>query len=246
MEKIAVRNLAFYVTMVFAIGFVFTLFDYGREVYLTWLVFDAEKVLHGQIWRILTTLFYPPGGFSSLNNLFSLNGIINLLFSVLLIYIYYNFASAVEQMIGEEEFNLYFFGSILIGELGTVIFYLVATKVTGLPLTVQYLPVYTHFAVFIALAILHPDARVLLFFAIPIPIKIVAYVEVGLYLYLMITSIIAGAYFTTVLVFCALLPVGIFFLRHLRASSGGDLIGRIRFRMKQRQRRKEWEDQWKD
>jgi len=237
-EKIAVPNLAFYVTIVFAVGFVVMLFDRGIQVYTDYLVFDAQKVLQGQIWRIITTLFYPPLGIGSLSQPTTL------LLGALGIFIYYNFSSAVERIMGEAEFNLYFFGSILIGEIGTVLYYLYLKNIYGIvDIPVYFLPTYAHFSVFMAFAILYPEAKVLLFFIIPLKIKWVAIAELALYIYRIITENL----YTKIMVICALIPILIFFLRNLRKNSGeGGIIGRIRFRMKQKQRQKEWKEQWKN
>jgi len=223
LSGIAVRNLSLYVTVIFAIGYVLLLTSKGSEVYSRYLAFYPYQVLHGQIWRILTAIFYPPVNSG------------NILLGALGIIIYYNFASAVERMMGDFEYNLYFFGSILIGELGAVVYYLITKD------NAPFIPMYTHFSVFMAFAIMYPEASVLLFFIIPIKIKWVAIVELVIYLW----RLVAGSLYTKISIIAALIPILVFYLIVSKNRNGADIITRIRFRMEQKKRQKEWKNQWR-
>lgn len=223
LSGISIRNLSLYVTIVFAVGYVMLMTEKGTEIYARYLAFYPYEVLHGQIWRILTAIVYPP----------LKSG--NILLGALGIFIYYNFASAVERMMGDFEYNLYFFGSILIGELGAIVYYLITKE------NAPFLPVYTHFSMFMAFAIMYPEASVLLFFILPIKIKWVAIVELVIYLWQLIT----GNLYRKVSIIAALIPIVIFYLIVRKNRSGADIISRIRFQMAQKKRQKEWKDQWK-
>lgn len=221
--RFAVHNLSFYVTVIFGIGFLLLMTQKGQEIYYNFLAFLPYQVLHGQIWRILTAIFFPPAAGSSL------------LMGVLSIFIYYNFASTVERSLGDFEYNLYFFGSIMIGELGNILYYLV-TKVNA-----PFLPVYTHFSVFMAFAILYSEARVLLFFIIPVKVKWLALAELLLY----VVNFITGDLYTKFSIGAALVPVILFYFLVHNEKGDGNVISNLKFQMEQKKRQKEWRDQWK-
>lgn len=221
--RFAIKDLSLYVTIIFGIGFLLLMTGKGQEIYYSYLAFLPYQVLHGQIWRILTVIFYPPVTGSSV------------LMAVLGIFIYYNFASTVERSLGTFEYNLYFWGSLLIGEIGNILYYLI-TKDNAL-----FLPVYTHFSVFMAFAILYSEARVLLFFIIPIKVKWLALLELALYL----VNFITGDLYTKFSIGAALVPVALFYFLVHKEKGDGNLISNMKFKMQQRKRRKEWQDQWK-
>ena len=239
LERFAVPELSKAATVMFIAGYLLLSLPFGARLYNNFLAFYPREVLHGQIWRIVTALMYPPVAGQ------------NIFWAALGIFIYYNFASAVEQMMGNYEFNLYFFGSFLIGEIGTVIFYLISK--TNAP----YIPLYTQFAVFMAFAIMNPQARVLLFFVIPVKIWYVAAFEVVVYIWHFIAGdslgMFYGILYTRISIISAFIPILVFYNSISRNSGSGNLLtdlrllkNRIKSDMIQRKRRREWQDVWRD
>ncbi|MDO4487884.1 MAG: hypothetical protein Q4B67_02170 [Eubacteriales bacterium] len=224
--RFAIQNLSLYVTLIFAIGYLVMIFN--SNLYNYWLGFYPVAVLKGEIWRIFTVLFYPP----SVSN--------NLLLGALMIFIYYSFAQTVERSMGEFEYNVYFFGSILIGEIGSILYYLITKDYTA-----QYIPMFTHFAVFMAFAIMYSEQRVLLFFIIPIKVKWIAIVEVALYVYYLTMGLVFRNLETVIDIVCAFIPVVIFYLVVFKQRNGSGIISNWRLQREQKKRRKEWQDQWK-
>lgn len=222
-QRYAIQNLAMYASLLFAIGYLMLQMPLGYSIYMNYLIFAPHQVLHGQIWRILTAILYPP---------FAGSGIV---FALLGIYIYYNFASVVEQMMGEFEYNVYFFGSLLIGEIGAIVFYLIYG------INAPYLPVYTHFAVFMAFAIMYPDASILLMFVLPLKAKYLAIAEIVIYVY----NFIMGTAYTRITILAALLPILLFYLFVDHNRNGGNIISNFKWKLKQKQRQKEWRDNWR-
>ena len=222
--KYAIPNLALYATVAFAAGYLLLSTRAGYNFYVRWLSFFPREVLHGQVWRIVTTLLYPP---------FAGSGI---LWAMLGIYIYYNFASFVEQTMGEFEFNLYFFASFLCGELGVILYYLI----TGV--NAPFLPVYTQFSVFMAFAIMYPDLRVLLFFLLPVKAKYFAWFEVAVYLW----NFVTGDLYQKITIAAAFVPIILFwqFVSKSRGGSG-NVITDLKDKLRQEKRRREWRDQWR-
>ena len=121
-QRYAVRNLAAYVSVMFAVGYLLMMFT--PQLY-NLLVFAPYEVLHGQVWRIITTVFYPPAG----------GGIF---WTVLAIYVYYSMGSTLEHWWGSFNFNVYFFASLLVSEIGVTVFYLI----TGL--SIPFIPIYAN------------------------------------------------------------------------------------------------------
>ena len=230
-RRFAIENLALYASLTFGLGWLLMSTSVGASVYTRYLMFFPQEVLHGQIWRILTAFLYPPFAGSSI------------FMALLGIYIYYNFASVVERVMGAFDFNVYFFGSFLVGELGSILYYLISGN--DLP----YLPVYTQFAVFMAFAILYPDTQVLLMFILPIKTKYLALAELAIYLYNFIVGDgfgrMFGMLYTRINIIAALIPIAIFYLCVYHGQGGGNIIDNIRWKMHQRRRRKEWKDQWR-
>lgn len=223
-QRFAIPNLAVYASVCFAIGYLLISTDVGAGFYLRYLAFSPRQVLHGQIWRIFTAILYPP----------SLGG--GVLGAVLGILIYYSFASNVEAMMGNFEYNVYFFGSILIGEIGSIVYYLISG------VNFPYLPLYTHFAVFMALAIMYADATVLFMFLIPIKIKYFALFEVAVYIY----NFIVGPLYTKIAIIAAFIPVIIFYNMTSRSRGGsGNIFKDIKRSIDNKKRRREWESNWR-
>lgn len=223
LSKFAVSNLSLYITVIFAIGYLLLRTDMGIGLYSKTLAFYPKQVLNGQVWRILTAVFYPPSNTS------------NILLGALSIFIYYNFASAVERTMGSTEFNIYFFGSFLFGELGSMVYYLI----TGI--NYPFIPMYTHFSVFMAFAVLYAEARVLLFFIIPIKVKWVAAVELFIYIFEFFT----GGLQVKISIAAAIIPIVVFYFVVRKSRGDGDIIGSIRYRIKQKKRQAEWKNQWR-
>ncbi|MEG1633045.1 MAG: hypothetical protein RR314_03230 [Oscillospiraceae bacterium] len=120
------------------------------------LAFSAERILNGQIWRLLTFVFVPQSGGISL---------------LLFLYFYYFIGSTLEREWGAGRFTVYY----LFGMLLTIIYGFVTYFITGnsYPITADYI----NLSMFFAFATLFPDMQVLLFFIIPIKMKWLAIVD---------------------------------------------------------------------
>ena len=221
-QRYAIRNLAKYMTIIYAVTYLLMVTGAGNYLYWQFLAFSPAEVMHGQIWRIITAIVYPP---------FANDG---MFMALLGIFIFYNFSSLVEQVMGEFEYNLYFFGSFIIGELGAIVFYLL----TGI--NMPFMPLYTQFSVFMAFAVLFPDASVLLMFALPIKAKYFAMIELLIYAF----QLIRGSLYTKVSIIAAIIPVVLFFIL-MYNRRGGNIINDIKAEIRHKQRQKEWKDQWK-
>lgn len=115
------------------------------------LILDKEKVMQGEIWRLVTFIFIP-----------SMGSIISFIFSI---YFYYISGVGLENEWGEFKFNLYYF----IGILTTILF----SMLTGARATGTFI----NLSLFLAFARIYPNYQILLFYIIPVKIKYLAILD---------------------------------------------------------------------
>lgn len=152
--KYAIPNLMSII--VFGMALVFLLdsftsmnpdYDYGLS---SLLYFDRDAVLHGQVWRVLTFLFFPPDS--------------SPLFIIFMLYFYWLVGSALERQWGSFKFNLYY----LTGVIGTI---------AGGFITGYATNVFLNLSLYLAFAIMFPNFEILLFFFIPVKMKYLGMLE---------------------------------------------------------------------
>ena len=162
--KYAIPNLSLYIVALYVIGYVLVGFAPASLNLPVYLSLNPERILHGQVWRLVSWLIIPPTSVSLLV-------IITLIF-------YYFVGSNMERTIGTFRYNLFIFSGIILMIIGAFIaygiYYLLAPELT--PAIMQsassYFNVYyIQQVVFLAFAILYPDVQVLLMFIIPIKVK---------------------------------------------------------------------------
>ena len=155
MKYISMANVAFWV-----LGAI-------NPVLLSYLSFNPYLVLHGQIWRLVTFVFYPP----------SMG-----LLAFIAFYFYYMIGSTLEQYWGTPQFNIYFFTGVVL----TVVYGFVMYFITGLSFSVD--ATYIFLSMFFSFAALFPDMEVLLFFLIPVKIKYLAYIDAAFFAFGVLTT----------------------------------------------------------
>lgn len=192
--RYAIKNLMRYIIVLYAIGFFLSIFWPG--VYYTYFCLDAEKILHGQIWRILTFLLNSPSD--------------NPFFVIFTLYFYYILGDTLEKAWGSFRFNLYY----LTGILGTVLAAIIVYLLTGLsgPYEFYMDTYYINMSLFLAFATILPDQRVLLFFIIPIKMKWLAIVDVVL----LVLTFIASGWSTRICIIVALINFFCYFISYMR------------------------------
>ncbi len=116
-----------------------------------WLAFSRSKILHGQIWRLLTWIIIPSG-----DQYFFLE--------LIMLFFYYQIGRIIESNWGLFKFNLYYLCGVLMIDVVGLIF-------GALTLTGTYL----NLSLLLAFATLYPENRVLLFFIIPLRMKYLAW-----------------------------------------------------------------------
>ena len=121
---------------------------------------DVNAILHGQIWRLVTFIIFPPST--------------NVWFILITLYLYYSIGRELEYVWGAFRFNIYFFTGII----GTIAAAFVLYAITGYSYALD--TNYLNMSLFFAFAATYPDYQLLLFFIIPIKMKYLAMLD-GLY-----------------------------------------------------------------
>lgn len=185
--KYAVPNLMKYICVIYVVGYLIQMFN--PLLYFYYLDLDAEAILHGHIWRIITFIFYPPST--------------SFLWMIVALFVYYSLGMTLERVWGTFKYNFFYFTGVILLVLAAILIYLV----TGY--SVQLYPTYMTFSIFLAYALTFPETTFFLYFIIPIKAKWLAIAEVVLYLFYFVALPGLG---NKVAILVSLLNVALFFL----------------------------------
>ena len=156
--KYAIKGLMKYVIIVYAAGYIANLIN--PEFYYTWLMLDIDKVLHGQVWRIVTFLIQPMES--------------NILFMLLMLYVYYSIGTTLEHVWGTFFFNLYYLTGILCNILAVVVIYVYFYFKVGFGISYPIQLSYINLSMLLAFSVTFPETRFYLMFIIPFKAKYLA------------------------------------------------------------------------
>lgn len=212
-----IRNLMRYICIA---NVAFWLIGTLEPAFLSYFAFDPRAILHGQIWRLVSFVFYPP----------SMG-----LLAFIAFYFYYWIGSTLEAHWGTGQFNIYFFTGVIL----TIIYGFLMYFITGVSfmLDAQYI----YLSMFFSFAALFPNLEVLLFFIIPIKIKYLAYIDAAYF----IIGVISGSFPANLLPVVAVLNFLIFcggdLFRDIRRVRGGSSASAVNFRRESKRIRREQE-----
>ena len=221
--KYAISGLMRYVVLVSIIGCVIGLAAPGfYEMYLS---LNVYAVLHGQVWRIVTFLFYPYVSMSSGGAL------INMLFFAIMLYVYYWIGNVLEQVWGTFRFNAFYFTGILLMLVVTFGYYFVLCHVNGEALAPQIGFGLANqidlsdlnLSMFLAFAFLSPDTVFRLYFLIPIKAKWLGYIYIVMNVVEIVQYVQTGdyrGYMRMLLIVSALLNFAVFYAIARRPYAG--------------------------
>ena len=184
MRVIVIGNVAVYVLML--------LTQANDANALSFLTFNLNALLHGEVWRLVTFVFVP-----AYSSPFAL---------LISLYFYYWIGSTLERQWGTAKFNLYYISGALLTILGVVL----ARLITGNPYLTAAGTGYVNLSMFFAFAFLFPDTTVLLFFILPVKMKWLAYLDGALFAFDIIKAIGAHNWAGVVLPIVALLNFAVF------------------------------------
>ena len=172
-RDLGIRNLMLFVAIGNVAVWVLSAIDPSKAIY-GFLCFSRDGILHGQVWRLFTYL---------LTYMVDLGGL-QIILGAITMFCYYQFGKILEQYWGTFRFNLYYLCGLLITDIAALLIGAGATA-TALNLSL-----------FLAVATIAPEAKVLLFFFIPVKFKYMAWVYLGLTLWNLVSELIAASFLT--------------------------------------------------
>ncbi len=184
--RYAIHNLMYYIIMLYIVGFF--LAYAAPMVLVAYFSLDAGAILHGQVWRLVTFLMYPPT-----------TSPIFLIFALLM---YYSLGRSLEALWGAFRFNVYFF----MGVIGIILAEFVVYFLTGLELHMN--TTYLNMAIFLAYAVSFPEEQFYIYFILAVKAKWLAALDI----LLLLLSFAGGGLADRVAIFLALANFLIFFL----------------------------------
>lgn len=189
-----IPNLMLFISIGTLVVWFFMMVDPSYAIY-NFLRFDRGLIFRGQIWRLFTYIFIPQN-----------SGI----WLFLLLFAYYGIGRMVEAVWGTLKFNLFYLFGIVLMDIGALIL--------GTDASAYYL----NLSLFLALATMYPDNRVLLMYIIPLKMKYLAWV----YLLFAVIDVAQGD-FSPIF---ALMNYFLFFGRDcVNVLPGGDRVGKRKF-----------------
>ena len=182
--KYAIKNISLVLILFYACGY---LINWINPVMFNYLTLNPYAILFkGQIWRLITWLIIPPENFS--------------FFTLIMLYFYYSIGTTLERTWGTYRYNLYLFLGIIFTAVGAfammgfvylfqrdILFAMGAENYFAV-LSTMFSTYYVNMSIFLAFAATFPDMQVLLFFFIPIKVKILGLI----YGVLLVYEFIAG------------------------------------------------------
>ena len=176
--KYAIKNLSLVLIICYAFGY---LFEWIYPDFLHFLYLNPYKIIfRGQIWRLVTWLVVPPSGFD--------------FFTLLMLYFYYSIGTTLERTWGTYRYNVYIFSGALFTILGaflllgyTMLFQTDVFTALGEDyftiVSGMFSTYYVNMSIFLAFAATFPNMQVLLFFILPIKVKVLGIVYGAILIY---------------------------------------------------------------
>lgn len=177
----AIPNLMLYIVMGSVAVYLLDMFSqYAASQLLT---FIPAAIFRGQIWRLITFIFVPLNG-----------GMLGVLGTALTLYLYYFIGSALEREWGSAKFTIFYGAGVLFNIVaGLVLSLLVGINYPGPIVNIHYL----NLSMFLAFAALYPNMQMMLFFIIPVKMKWLAWLDVAIFAWGILSSLfhlnLAGA-----------------------------------------------------
>ncbi len=149
--KRGIDNLMKYIVIISAVVYALKFVGINLDYFL---YFDADKILSGQVWRLITFVFITPNA--------------SIVFAAFVFYFYYIIGLTLENTWGSFVFTVYYLTTVLICAL--------IGLMTGGTIVNSY---YVNLAMFLAYGFSFPDNQVMLFMIIPIKMKYLAWIYVA-------------------------------------------------------------------
>lgn len=228
MDSPFVPNLSLVVIICMIIGYVICYTN--QDLYLKLTLSPGRILLEHEYWRLISWVITVP----------YLLSMWSAIFLPIALYFYYRIGITLSYVWGERNFNLFILGGVFFIDLFVmivaVVMYFVAPEYLAydavyaiLSPAASYMPNwYIMLSMYLAIAYVNPDMKILLYFVIPVKIKYMAYIDI---VFLAI-SFIFGSYYTKAIIFAVALNFLLFHLIHLKQGkvNPGQLKRRYEFR----------------
>lgn len=188
-----IPNLMLYIVIGNVVTYLLANFSSAGSGVYELFTYSVSGITEGQLWRFITFLFIPMDS--------------SPFFLLITCYFYYWIGSILERQWGTAKFTIYYLCGVVLTILGFTLACLI-TGSTGASIGGTY---YINLAMFFAFAVLYPETRVLLFFFIPIRMKILAIVDACLFVFDIFAFLTAGNFAGAILPIVALLNFIVFF-----------------------------------
>ncbi|MCR4728816.1 MAG: hypothetical protein K5796_09270 [Lachnospiraceae bacterium] len=231
--KYAIRNLSLILVACYGVGYLLMMTPLSYV--LNYLTLNPYRIIHGEVWRLVTWIIVPPSGFG--------------LTTLITLFFYWSIGRSLESAWGDWMYNIYIFSGMFFTVLGSfaimLYYYLFPIRDdlgNALPLfllmeTAQFAftTYYVNMSIFLAFAATFPNATVLLMFIIPIRVKWLGIIYGAFLVYEFVSAVLNGGVITAVVILVSLLNFLIFFFLKLSRSGRSP-----RARMRQAVRRHEY------
>ena len=180
-----IPNLMLYIAIGNVVVYLLSRLNPTDLLFYDLLRFSFEDVLHLQLWRLIT---FPLTYLTSV----AYGSAFGVLLGAISLFFYYYCGKVIEANWGTLRFNCYYLAGILLMDAAALIIGLVGR--VSFPASASYL----NLSLFLAVATLQPEAGVRLYFVIPLKMKWLAWFELALTAYQVVTLIIFHGVFSFV------------------------------------------------
>lgn len=183
--RYAIPRLPLYMIICYGAGYIMQIINPNVAYSIS---LNPDAILHGQVWRLFSWVLIPPRES-------------NVFFLLIMLYFYYSIGMTLERMWGAFHFNFYIFSGMLYTVIASFLIYgyfavfMPGVLVTDAPALVGYNGLfagisteffstyYINMSIFLAFAAMFPNVQVLLFFVLPIKVKVLGIFYVVIMVY---------------------------------------------------------------
>lgn len=185
--RFAVPGLMKYIVILYATGFV--VYMINPTFYYEWLMLDINMLLKGQVWRLITFIIQPMED--------------NILFMLLMMYVYYLIGNMLERAWGTFRFNMFYLTGVLFNILVVVLIYIGTYIYFGYGISYPISLYYLNLSMFLAFSTMFPELQFYIMFMIPVKAKFLSI----LYIVLLAADIFDAFRASSLIGICTLMAV---------------------------------------
>lgn len=216
LRRFVIPNLTLWLIAGYVVGYIISMVN---SSFLYWLSLDPYKILHGQVWRLITWVIIPPNMLGS--------DPLGLFFVLLMLFCCYSIGNILERVWGTVKYNIFIFTGIALAIICAFIYLLiirfsadyeafVALENANLAMDwFAFSTYYINVSIYIVFAMTYPNNIVRLYFILPVKMKWLGIIDTVYLLYIFIRGYIPEK----AAVIAALLNCLIFYLSNIRGKS---------------------------